>query len=297
VITKLSDRIWIVHGLKNGKYPHSHSIYINDGGGVLVDAGSDPEEIDRLRNEHGIATVVMTHYHEDHFTHLCRLPDAQLWASEADAPALESLDTLLAFESAAGTEWEAPYRCLLTEKFFFEPRKVARKIADGEELFFGETRAVAVVTPGHSCGNLCLYFPDDEILFLADYDLGAFGPWYGDAKCRIDEVRCSVRRLAAINARTCVVSHEGPTHHGPIAEKAAKYLAKIDQRDQALRDYLKEPRTRAEIISRRLVSETQNKWWWLNYAEWSVVSKHLGEMMKRGEVVLEDERYRLLRQR
>ena len=279
--------------MKSGRYPYSHSLYIKDGGGVLVDAGADPDEIDGLYKNEGIATVVMTHYHEDHFTCLSRLPDAQVWASEADAPPFGSLDTLLEYEAAAKTEWEARYRKLITEKFHFTPRKVARYIADGEELLFGETRAIAVTTPGHSPGHLCLHFPDDGILFLADYDLTAFGPWYGDAICGIEEFRRSVRKLMEIDARICVVSHEGPVHAGPIREKALEYLALIDRREQGLREFLRKPRTREEIISRRLICGPENDWWWLDYAEWSLMSKHLEDMMLRGEASFEDGKYRL----
>ena len=236
----------------------------------------------------------MTHYHEDHFTYLSRVPYAQVWASEADAPAFESLETLLAYEAAAETEWEAPYRNLLTGKFHFSPRKIARRIVDGEELLFGKTRATAIIAPGHSSGHLCLHFPDEEILFLADYDLTAFGPWYGDARCGIEELRRSVRRLAAIDARICVTSHEGPAHRGPIVEKTESYLSKIDHREQALREFLSKPRSRAQIISRRLICGRENDWWWLDYAEWSLISKHLDEMMLRGEASFEDGRYRLL---
>lgn len=294
MITRLAERIWVVHGGKGGRYPYSHSLYIRDGGGVLVDAGSDPEEIGRLRDGEGISTVVMTHYHEDHFTYLSRLPGAEVWASGADAPAFGSLETLLAFQAALGNEWEAPYRKLLAEKFPFAPRKVARRVADGEELRFGGTLAVAVVAPGHSPGHLCLLFPREGILFLGDYDLTAFGPWYGDAPCGIEQFRGSARRLAAIGADACVVSHEGPVHPGPVTGKVEEYLSAIDRREEALREFLREPRTRGEIISRRLVCGGGNDWWWLDYAEWSLVSKHLEGMILRGEATFEGGRYRRL---
>ena len=294
MITRLTDRIWIVKGGKNGRYPYSHSLYIRDGGGVLVDAGSDPAEIERLRDAEGISTVVMTHYHEDHFTYLARLPDAEVWASAADAPALESLETLLAFQAALGNEWETPYRKLLSEKFPFSPRKVARRVTDEEHLLFGKTRAVAVVAPGHSPGHLCLHFPNEGILFLGDYDLTAFGPWYGDAPCGIEDFRRSARRLAGIGADRCVVSHEGPVHRGPITGKVEEYLSVIDRREAALREFLREPRTREEIIARRLIYGRENDWWWLDYAEWSLLSKHLEGMILRGEAACADGSFRAL---
>ena len=293
MIHRLTDRIWVVEGGKNGRYPYAHSLYVADGGGYLVDAGSDPEEIERLRRENGIAAVVMTHYHEDHFTFLPRLPDTPVWSSAADAPALESLETLLAWYGVLKTEWDAFYRKLFAEKFPFAPRKVARRIADGEELRFGKTRAVAVVAPGHTPGHLCLHFPDDGILFLGDYDLTTFGPWYGDAPCGIEAFRKSALRLAAIAADHHVVSHEGPVHRGPIGEKMLAYLAVIDRREEALREYIREPRTRAGIIARRLIYGPDRDGPWFDYGEWALLSKHLDGMIARGEAALRDGAYLL----
>ncbi|MGE5246705.1 MAG: MBL fold metallo-hydrolase [Verrucomicrobiota bacterium] len=291
MLTKLTDRIWIVEGGKDGRYPYSHSLYIRDGGGFLVDAGSDAEEIGRLRDDEGIAAVVMTHYHEDHFTYLPLLPEAAVWSSEADAPALGSLKTLLSWYGVLGTEWDAFYRRLFVKKFPFEPRQVARTIRDGEELRFGSTRAVAVVAPGHTPGHLCLHFPDDGILFLGDYDLTAFGPWYGDAPCGIEAFRRSAKRLASIPADICVVSHEGPAVPGPIGERMARYLAVIDRREAALRDFLREPRTRAQIIAARLIYGPGKEGPWFDYGEWALLSKHLEGMIGRGEVSLRDGAY------
>jgi glyoxylase-like metal-dependent hydrolase (beta-lactamase superfamily II) len=291
MIHRLTDRIWVVEGGKGGRYPFANSLYVADGGGFLVDAGSDPAEIERLQGESGIAAVVMTHYHEDHFTFLSRLPDTPVWSSAADAPALESLETLLAWYGVLGNEWDAFYRTLLAETFHFAPRRIARRIADGEELRFGDTRAVAVVAPGHSPGHLCLHFPDDGILFLGDYDLTAFGPWYGDVPCGIDAFRRSARRLAGIGADRFVASHEGPVHHGPIAEKMNAYLSVIDRREEALRHFLREPRTRAEIIARRLIYGPGRDGPWFDYGEWALLSKHLDAMLARGEAALRDGAY------
>jgi glyoxylase-like metal-dependent hydrolase (beta-lactamase superfamily II) len=291
MIRRLTDRIRIVEGGKNGRYPYSHSLYIRDGGGFLIDAGSDAGEIDRLQKGEGISAVVMTHYHEDHFTFLSRIPGAELWASAADAPALESLETLLAWYGVLGTEWEPFYRTLFVEKFPFAPRKADRTISDGEELRFGSTRALAVVAPGHSPGHLCLHFPDDKILFLGDYDLTDFGPWYGDAPCGIDEFRRSARRLAGIGADTCVVSHEGPCLRGPISDRMDAYLAVIERRERALRDYLREPRTREEIIARRLIYGTGHDGPWFDYGEWALMSKHLEGMILRGEATFREGAY------
>ena len=288
---RLTEKIWVVEGGKNGRYPYAHSLYVADGGGILVDAGSDPAEIERLRRENGIAAVVMTHYHEDHFTFLSRLPDTPVWASAADAPALESLETLLAWYGVLGNEWDAFYRKLFAGNSPSPRGRSRGGSRTGRSCASADTRAVAVVAPGHTPGHLCLHFPDDGILFLGDYDLTAFGPWYGDAPCGIDAFRKSARRLAGIEADRFVVSHEGPVHRGPIAGIMEAYLSVIDRREEALRDYLREPRTRAEIIARRLIYGPGRDGPWFDYGEWALLSKHLDGMLARGEAALRDGAY------
>ncbi|MBI5342163.1 MAG: MBL fold metallo-hydrolase [Deltaproteobacteria bacterium] len=291
MIQRLAERIWLIEGGKGGRYPYAHSLYIRDGGGVLIDCGSDLQEILRLKKEDGLRTVVMTHYHEDHFFFLHALPDVEVWASAEDAPALESFETLLDRYGLLGSEWETFFRSLLSEKFSYRPRGIARRISDGERLTFGRTEATAVIAPGHTPGHLCLQFPADGILFLADYDLSDFGPWYGDKPGSIEEFRRSTKRLADIGAKIHVVSHDIPVHSGDIGSKAAAYLSHIDRREEALRGFLRQPRTMREIIDRRIVYGDGRPGPWFDYGEWALMTKHLEGMLARGEASRHGDRY------
>jgi hydroxyacylglutathione hydrolase len=292
VIRRLADRILLVEGGKGGRYPYSHSLYIRAGGGILVDCGSDLQEILRLKEREGLAAVLMTHYHEDHFLFLREFPGVEVWASEEDAPALESLEVLLSRYGVAGTESEAFFRKLFVEKFPYEPRRVARRIAHRERIRFGRgVEALAIVAPGHTPGHLCLHFPSEELLFLADYDLSGFGPWYGDVPGGIDDFRRSGRMLAAVGAKVHVVSHEEPVHRGDISRRMEEYLSVIDRREDALRAFLAAPRTRQEIVARRIVYGEERRGPWFDYGEWALMAKHLEGMIARGEALLSDGRY------
>lgn len=293
MIQRLTDRIWLIEGGKGGRYPYAHSLYIRDGGGVLIDCGSDLQDILRLKKEEGLQVVVMTHYHEDHFLFLHMLPDIEVWATEEDAPALESFEVLLDRYGLLGSEWESFFRTLLSEKFSYNARRVARRIADGERLRFGRTEAVAVIAPGHTPGHLCLHFPSDGILFLADYDLSDFGPWYGDKPGSIEEFRRSTKRLAGIGAKIHVVSHDIPVHRGDIGPKVAAYLSHIDRREEALRGFLRQPRTMREIIDRRIVYGDGHPGPWFDYGEWALMSKHLEGMLARREAIRDGEQYQM----
>ncbi len=295
MIRRLADRIWLVEGGKGGRYPYSHSLYVRDGGGILVDCGSDCDEIARLRQDEGLVAILMSHYHEDHFLFLKRFPDVAVWASEGDAPALESFDVFLDWYGVAGTGSEAWFRNLFAEKFPYAPRAVARRLSDRERIRFGRTEAVAVVAPGHTPGHLCLHFPAEGILFMADYDLTAFGPWYGDKPGSIDAFRRSARMLAEIGAPVNVVSHEAPVHRGDIRAGTEAYLAVIDRREEALRAHLREPRTREEIVAARIVYGRERTGPWFDYGEWALLSKHIERMEADGDVVRADGRYALRR--
>jgi glyoxylase-like metal-dependent hydrolase (beta-lactamase superfamily II) len=292
MITRLTEKIWVIEGAKPF---NTHSLYIRDGGGILIDAGSDGSEIEHLGKEEGSSTVVLSHCHIDHIFFLHTLPDVEVWASVEDAPALESLDVLVGRSATGGTEWEAPSRERYIDIWNFQPRKATRTISDGEELHFGETRAIAVITPGHTLGHMCLHFPDEGILFLGDYNLSAFGPSYSDKASSIDEFRRSSRRLAAIGAKTNVAAHGKAIHRGSIAAKVEAYLSVIDRREEALRKYLVVPRTRAEIISRRLIYGPRLQGPFVDAGEWSMCSKHIQGMIDRGEAALRDGVYFLTR--
>ena len=292
MIRQITERLLLVEGGKGGRYPYSHSLYVRDGGGILVDCGSDLEEIRRLREREGLSAILLTHYHEDHFLFLREFPEVEVWASEEDTPALESLPVLLSWYGVAGTESEEFFRDLLVGKFHFEPRRVSRRISDRERIRFGRNlEAVAIVAPGHTPGHLCLHFPSEGVLFLADYDLSAFGPWYGDEPGDIGQFRESARMLADIGAKIHLVSHEEPVHPGDISRKVEEYLSVIDRREETLREFLAEPRTMEEIVDRRIVYGEGRDGPWFDYGERALMGKHLAGMISRGEAVLSGSRY------
>jgi len=43
MIQKLTEHIWLVFGRKQGRYPFSHSLYIQKDGGVLIEEGCSTE--------------------------------------------------------------------------------------------------------------------------------------------------------------------------------------------------------------------------------------------------------------
>jgi glyoxylase-like metal-dependent hydrolase (beta-lactamase superfamily II) len=291
VLERITDKIWLIEGLKGGRFPYSHSLYINDGGGVLIDCGSDPEEISRLQREQGLAAIIMTHYHEDHFYFLHRFLEVEVWTTALDSPPLESLETLLEQSGAVGTRFEADYRRRLIEEYHYVACTIARRIQDGETLRFGDTPARAIIAPGHTPGHLCLHFPEEDVLFLGDYDLTPFGPWYGDRVADIDDFTRSGRMLAGLGAEINVASHEKPIHRGSIRKKMEAYLSVIDRREEQLLEYLREPRSMEEIIAHRIVYGKDAAGEWFDGGEYALMARHLERMIAKGRAAIEGDRY------
>jgi glyoxylase-like metal-dependent hydrolase (beta-lactamase superfamily II) len=291
MLQRLTEKIWLIEGLKGGRFPYSHSLYIDDGGGVLIDCGSDPEEISRLQREKNLAVILLTHYHEDHFYFRHLFPEVEVWTTAADTPPLESLETLLEQSGAVGTRFEADYRRRLVEEYNYVACTVARRIDDGESLRFGDTSARAIIAPGHTPGHLCLHFPEEDVLFLGDYDLTPFGPWYGDKTADIDDFKRSGRMLAGLGAEYNVVSHEEPVHRGSIHEKMERYLSVIDRREEKLVAYLSEPHDMEEIISHRIVYGKDAVSEWFDGGEAALMAKHLERMIAQGRATVEGDRY------
>ena len=291
MLQRITEKVWLIEGIKGGRFPHSHSLYVNDGGGVLIDCGSDPEEISLLQREKGLAVILMTHYHEDHFYFLYRYPQVEVWTTAADTAPLESLEALMEGSGVAGTRFEADYRRRLAGEYNYVPRKIARRVADREVLRFGDTEVRALIAPGHTPGHLCLNFPREGILFLGDYDLTPFGPWYGDRTADIDDFKRSGRMLAELGAKINVVSHEEPVHRGSIPDKMERYLSVIDRREEKLLEYLTEPRSMDEIIAHRIVYGREAASEWFDGGEALLMTKHLERMIAQRRAVMEGDRY------
>jgi len=283
--------IRFVPGSNSGRYPHCHSLYIEAGRKVLVDPASDRKRLAELRDGPGVDTVWLSHWHEDHFKDLDLFDDKELWISAEDAPPLASLDALL---DAYGmnTDERAQWEPLMVQSFHFKPRKPYRIFNGQEVVDVGGVSVEVIPTPGHTPGHCALWFPEQEVLFMGDYDLSKFGPWYGDRGSNIDDTIASVNRLRTIPARVWIAAHEQGLFQNEPGELWDRYLQVIDRREQKLLDLLKEPRTLSEIVEARIIygrkREPAN---FFDFGERALMGKHVQRLMRKGMVVSEGPTY------
>ena len=274
-----------IPGENKGKYPFCHSIYI-DGAGVLIDPASDRERLMRLKKESGVKAVWLTHWHEDHIAHLDLFDDVPLFISEQDAPMLSDLEIFLDAYGLEDETYRNAWRTIMTTQFNFRPRKPAGYFKDNQTIDLGIETVEVLHTPGHTPGHLAFHFLKSEVLFLGDYDLTKFGPWYGDRDSVIEDTIISVRRLKKIPAKAWVACHEEGVFQQNPGDAWDQYLEVIEKREQKLLEFLAEPRTLKDIINKWIVyGKPREPAEFYAFAEQALISKHIENLIKQMKII------------
>ena len=279
-------------GPNNGKYPYCHSVFI-EGAGILIDPSSDRQRLEALRDTHDVNAVWLSHWHEDHFMHLDLFEDVPLAMHAADAPFLENMETFLDGYGIEDTDTREAWKPLLEEIFHFRPRQPDMLLEEKEGLSIGDVTVDILHTPGHTPGHLCVFFHEPEVLFLADYDLTAFGPWYGDRLSSIAETEASVRRLQGLPARVWLTCHETGVFKAAPPPLWDRYLDVIRRRRADLLALLAKPRSMSDIVDAWIVyKRPREPLAFYRHAEQALMEKHLEELITAGRVMREGRRYR-----
>ncbi|NYJ01243.1 glyoxylase-like metal-dependent hydrolase (beta-lactamase superfamily II) [Nocardioides thalensis] len=127
---------------------------------LLVDAADEPDVLEALIGDHGLATIVTTHQHWDHhraLSEVARATGAEVVAGAPDADAITD---------QTGVE-------------------VTRRVEDGDTVTVGNATLEVIRVTGHTPGSICLLYRDPEgspHLFTGDSLFpGGVGNTFGDA--------------------------------------------------------------------------------------------------------------------
>jgi len=283
--------IWFIPGKNGGKYPFCHSLYI-EGAGILIDPASDRERLLQLRQDHGVKMVWLSHWHEDHLMHLDLFDDLPFWMSDKDCSAVSSLEMFLDSYGIDYQEYREYWKQLLKQEFHFKPRKPTRFLQGGQIIDLKVVTVEVISAPGHTPGNLAFYFREPEVLFMGDYDLSKFGPWYGDVYSSIEETIDSVNLLRKIPAKVFLTSHETGVFLGNPEKLWDDYLNVIFDRENRLLEFLKQPRTMKEIVETWIIyGRPREPKAFFELGEQGLMKKHLERLIRLGKVFKEGNRY------
>lgn len=273
--------------IRGGKYPHCHSLFIDDRHRVVIDPSSHEETLLAVLQEGPVDVLINSHAHEDHLIYNPHFRSSAFWVHEADALAFEAVENLIdCYGNTDETARQGWIRFLLDD-CHYEPRKADRYLRDGEVIDLGEVRMEVIHTPGHTPGHLSFYFPHEKILFTGDLDLVKAGPYYGDVYSDVEDTIRSLNRLMTYPCDTYLTSHGKGIYEGD-QRHIEQYLESIYRREDALLTLLREaPRTLDEITDKGIIygpNKTLAGIWDLSISERAMMEKHLQSLIKRGIV-------------
>jgi len=283
--------VWFIPGENQGKYPFCHSLYI-EGAGILIDPASDRERLLRLRQDQGVKMVWLSHAHEDHFMHLDLFDDLPLWISDKDSSSLSGLEMFLDCYGIDNHDYRDHWRRIIEEEFHFKSRKPAQFLQGGQIIDLGTVTVEVISTPGHTPGHLAFFFREPKVLFMGDYDLTKFGPFYGDVHASIEQIIDSVNRLKRIPAKVFLTSHETGVFMGDPGKLWDDYLNVIFDREDRLLEFLNEPRTIEEIVEAWIIyGRSREPKAFFELGERALMNKHLERLVRLGKVFKEEDKY------
>lgn len=282
----------LIPGANQGRYPYSNSVHV-EGVGILIDAGADEARYRELLAGPGVKEVWLSHCHEDHLTHLDLFAGLPLVQMACEAGSLSGVEAILDGYGFEREDYRNYWRARLSAEFNIRPRRATRYFTPGEILDLGVCTVEVILSPGHTPGHTAFFFREPQVLFLGDYDLTAFGPWYGDRRGSIEDTIASVRRLQQVPAKVWLTSHEDGCFEGDATEAFDRYLAVIEAREAKLLEFLSAPRTMEDIVAACLVyRKPREPKAFFEWGEGAIMGKHLERLMRNGAVVLEGGRYR-----
>jgi len=164
----------------------------------LVDAGSDATIIDQLADTE-LDTIVITHSHHDH---------------------IENLPQIVADHDAT--------------VYAYSPEHLpvqAQEISEGDTVQLGGSQFDVYHTPGHRDDSICLYAPDDKILFAGDllFPGGSFGRTDLDEGDR-DLLIQSIETINDLHVEALFAGHDQPTNEN-VDEQIQQSLANAKRRE------------------------------------------------------------------
>ena len=285
----------VYFGEKSGKYPDGNQVVVRGRDSQV--AFDTPIVANRLRDVLAPTdVVVLGHMHEDHIAGLHFLPDARVYAHEADLEATRSWAGLARHYGYPQTVLAA-MRGKIERQFNYVERPDALGYSDGAVWELGGTRVRAIHMPGHTAGHCVLLIEPEGVAFIGDIDLSSFGPYYGDATSSLAQFRRSLRAVREVPASVWVTSH----HKGVITERATfvalldAFAAKLEAREDAIAAYLAaRPSTLEELVAHRFIYPQGHQELFIDAAERRSIAQHLASLATAERAACENGRWRMI---
>ena len=211
---EITSRIHRIDGMRGNCY------LIDRDSLVLIDTGlprTSGRTLAYIRNTlhrtpADLRTIILTHYHMDHVGNvpaLAKATGARVAIHEADAPYLSG-------ERAMPLPpWPRSVLIRMVKPFLgWSPVRPGILLRDGDTL----AGLTCVHTPGHTPGSICLFDPEEKVLFTGDALLTPGGRIQEPSErfsARQEEARRSLSKIASLDFDILLSGHGEPV--GPEA--------------------------------------------------------------------------------
>ncbi len=295
--------IRVIPGEDASRFPHCTSLFIDDDVKVLIDPGAGLKTLAALKQETYIDLVINSHYHFDHITYNYLFDEARIIINEKEAPCYrdrKNIGLFLGMNEVYGPDWVDEWLARIanpnTEQSPFSPQnrhewwmssvRVDGEYKWGDIMDFGKTRMQVIGTPGHSRGFSCLNFPDNGVMYIADIDLTAYGPWYGGSDGDIDLFISSCEKIRELDCKYYITGHEkGILNRNDFLAGLDGFLKIIDERDRKILSVITRPLSLQEISNQGLIYGIKyHSDAWIYMWEFIMVKKHLLRMINKGQI-------------
>jgi glyoxylase-like metal-dependent hydrolase (beta-lactamase superfamily II) len=296
-ITSITNTIHVVHGNHRSRWPFANAILILDRTCALMDAGCGLDIIKKLSQALEIEIVIASHSHPDHTAGIWMLQDLShpdVYVPKEHFKSISQADRLA--ERFVGKDlaqlWKDTYLGLTGFKDFLP----TQCFAHNQEFSFGDTRFIALHTPGHIEDHYCFFEPEKKVVVGFDIDLSPFGPWYGNPESDIAEFNRSIETVSKLPAEVYLTSHSRPVKGTYISQRFSKYQKAFAERDKIILAGISchEWSKTEDIVMKSPIYQADHNQpdRILKYGETQMVMKHLAGLVAQGRITKLEEKYR-----
>lgn len=294
MIIELDKHFKVIRPEGKAMFPYSNSLFIDGDLPTMIDAGAGGRAYADIAGD-DIQLLLLSHYHFDHTHGISFFTNARKMVGQEEVWAFTDENRFLLssgyhhWEELLGSQKEEGWSQTMQLPDDVAAKPGFRRISmdavfqDGDELLLGETRCIALHTPGHSPGHYAFFFPDQKILFSADLDLSPRGPWYGGEYSDFDDLVRSVDKLIALQAEVLVTSHR-KIFDKNIDQLLQDYINISLEKEKRMLNYLSVPRSLDDLLTLdnafETLSRTSHNIFWAKM----MILKHLERMKKLGQL-------------
>lgn len=230
--------IKMIEATNGCKVPFSRSLFIKGKENILIETGSDPQNLISLEKEFGVDYVINTHYHFDHTAQNYLFKRAEKWINPIEyesTSTIEDVAKINGIYEVWGDDGVEKWKNTVPETWIDSLKSFTGKYEYNKEYKFSNVTIIFLHTPGHTAGLASPYFPHYGVVYVSDYDMTSFGPWYNGSDGDIEQFIQSGKKLLELDAHTYITGHQkGVFSKKEFQLAMEQFLSIIDKRDEII---------------------------------------------------------------